>query len=434
MTTDLYARPIFADGQGIELTDMQALGGLPLAVIWDQIVSTLPMDVSAATTGDPTFNSAVDLTVCPYAYALTSTGARPIQGSANNKIKISRGTLLQAIATPDGTEPKLLAFAFTGNDELTIANGDPTNPRVDIIQMQLSYLEETANRDFKDGVTDALTSQPLTHIRRRVQCVLSVKQGTPAASPLYPLADAGKVLVAGVLVNATYAAALPFVDVDSAGFVAALHDQRLPIGAEVRTVLGNDLQIDTALWQLSLTGDWVTSLGGQNTTPSPATAVCRYSGQARIVGITTVCDTKVIIAGPTTIAAAVSGKSGRYLVCDGGSGIVATPSTSIAAIYGNKHNALTGGTIGPRRRHSLINTDTLHNPVAGPTITSNAAGVTAPMWTSGRRIPRDPHTLSATANSFEAFCFMYEPDLVGGVGGLGLVAGPVTFHLATGLL
>jgi hypothetical protein len=161
---------------------------------------------------DPEFIGQMDLRADDVIYALAPFGAGSAfirQGSANNKLQIAPGILAQFVGE------ELLACTFTGADEVTIANGDAANPRVDIVQLEIGVNSE--------GVPTK---------------ALSVKQGTPAASPTYPTPDDGKCVIAGVVVGANYVAAagLKF-GVDTAGAVAVVHDQRMPLSVTPHTVM-----------------------------------------------------------------------------------------------------------------------------------------------------------------------------------------------------
>jgi len=364
MTTDLYSRAIFSDGEGIDLTDMQSLSGTPLAVLFDQLIYEL-LPREAAT---PDLDTAFDPTTMPYAVALTVAGARPTQGSANNKIKITGGTLMQAIAARDGTEPKLLAYSFPGTDEVTIANGDPTNPRVDLVQMSLSYLNATSARDFQDAATRALTSTTPT-TRRRVQCVLSVKQGTPAASPTYPTPDAGCVVVAGVVVGTNYAAAAGFTFDDLGGATAVIHDQRMPLRVRSTSTLpANYIWVDTGS-EFAIVNRFIAQRMTAAFSIDIRMPCLRVGNAGRLVEVNCTYN-------------APTGGSSSFLERFNAS----VPTTGGANPLAGANFAV-GSTGMSLRRTALGIFQNLHAPVAGPTVLAAANGMGAPVWSNGFRGP-----------------------------------------------
>lgn len=230
MTTDLYKGHNQSDGEGIVYSDMNDMVRFVTARMLDQMFENMIGDVSL-TGGDPSFGSNRGANAPTHlAYALDGGSAALALGSANNKLKITAGVLMQKIANATGNEPTLIPYSFPGTDEVTIAAGSAANPRVDLVQMKLEWITtDSQTRSFKDATTGNVTSTT-TNKKRSVQCTLSVKQGTPAASPQYPDPDAGYVAVAGVLVGTNYltSTALSFGN-DQAGAVAVVHDQRMPI-------------------------------------------------------------------------------------------------------------------------------------------------------------------------------------------------------------
>lgn len=413
MTTDLFSRAKIADGEGIDPTDLEALSAAPIAILWDQLVASLVVESSSGT--EPYLNEATDLTTIPYAIALTVAGGRPIPGSANNKIKITRGTLCQAIAAPTGAEAKLLAFRFAGTDEYTIANGDATNPRIDLLQMQLSYLEDTpVSRDFQDAVTRALSTSPTTNSRRRVQCALTIKQGTPAASPTYPTLDAGCVAIGAVMVGATYAGGSAAVDEDTAGAVLVLHDQRMPVSISAEICHAQDMFYDVGS---------ITSISGVENDVLVAGA------SKRMIAVVTPSQGRLVqVAAPAGLLGTVDANLMKWILSDArvSAGLTSVP-ISLGHAGGMSSVALAGPVVFTRRIAKL--SQVTHLPAAGPTIAANAAGVGPPLWTSGRRCPHDPRTLNTTSQAFESLALMHLPAAASS-----LSLGPVTFLVARGLL
>lgn len=359
MTTDIYTQTLISDGMELDPTDLSRLSARPLAYLYDQVVMTsYPREATGVTDTETAF-SAVGL---PYALSLGVIPGHPGQGSANNKVRIWPGTLCQAIADPDGTEPKLLAYTFT-NEEVTIANGDATNPRVDLVQMRLEYVNETESRDFQDATTRALTSQTLA-VRRRVKCTLSVKQGTPAASPAYPDPDAGYCVIAGLVVGATYAGATPLDRDDQAGARLVLHDQRIPMGVRTYGSLSRDFIF--AGTDFVGTGGFylerINNVDGNSLYIPPH----RWGNNGRLIGYD--CQFRDQTALTSSIVRLDAGN-------------VADISMSGANLNGSSSGSMS------LRKVRMDQFQLLHAPAAGPTVVGNINGMGPPIWANGRRCP-----------------------------------------------
>lgn len=377
-TTDQYARVLFQDGGGIDTDDLNGAASRGLAVLWDQVIRELIPNRAIATAANE--DTQIDMTAIPYALALTTMGARPVQGTTFQRVRITRGTLMQAIvATPTGAEPAVLGFSFSGNDELIIAAGDPSNPRVDLIQMKLEYVEDTAPaRYFEDAVSRAKTTVT-ANTRRRVKCTLSLKQGTPGASPVYPTPDTGCCVIAGLVVGAGWVNAFQPKIADSAGAELVIHDQRMPL--RVR---------------------------GHVTPPSNFVAEFLGGRARQINNFSVVRDTVTVDAVAANIVAPlmVAGNRGRLVQVSamintgtslnswliryvGGSADAgATPNIRLnnAGLDGP------GAAPAPRLTPDPLAFQTQHNPDTGPTVQAAANGMGPPVWTNGFRSPAQAFT------------------------------------------
>lgn len=521
MTFDNYKTVNFTDGQEITTQDLLNSQIFQIAKLSDQIF----MQIASTTTPGKSPEFGLGMfdgggLLGKAAYAVSTLAGRPRQGSANNKIRINSGTLMQLIGnlTP-GTTPSMLMYEFSGFEtEQVIANGDPSNPRVDIIQMKLETVfddsqirafrqvgvkstlncatisthvntvvrSRVGSRDgnsvslallndgagagsvtlagntvtfhYQTGVTtvanfetaiaastqhlieigtigtpanifvhpadthvatlltgglDPTITSPSTPTKTRVQCTLNVKQGTPAASPAYPDIDSGWAIVAAVVVPTAYAAVSPFSDTDSAT-TAALHDQRIPINVEISHVMGQDLAVSVGGgWTPSGNRDIYTS--NANVTADPVTAVCRHGGQGRVLSVSA-------YSAPTA-SGAIGFKLVRYAV---------SPAVTPEGV--NVQNTLAtcvefGGPSGTAKRRLFYLLDSLggfvHLPLTGPVVQPSGDGLGPPVWTSGRRCPRDPFQ----QNNFEHIAFVYQTTIAT----VGQVVGPVTFWIARGL-
>lgn len=434
MPSEIFSQVLFNDGEGVDPTDFNDMQNLERAQMWDRFLGELVASTfSSGGFNDPAVQGPLsfagpfqqpgppssEVQAKAYAYTPNPGCGIPLVNSVggNNRIMISAGTLYQYLGTIDGSTPKFLPFRFKGDgtEFVDIANGDPSDPRVDIIQMALSYVNDTSvSRDFKDATTGAVTTTTPTK-RRRIQCVLSVKQGTPAASPRYPDPDAGNCVIAGVVVGTNCVhATFPGFD-DAAGAVAVLHDQRMPMRARSIGVPPNDY-LYTAGYSTVAGRQFVQkSTGGGEDLVIPLWAgTC-----SRLLGAS-------ISAFPATPP--FSGKWFAESYTNSGPGF-----SDVSYKLGETGLFFLGSvfstvSVGNLQYHSL------HEPVAGPTVLASTGAVMgAPIWTNGRRAPHEPARVGA-------------PNiLIGGIvratgvsfrfiaPGNGSQFGPTTFVIATGL-
>ncbi len=205
---DNFSRVLFNDGEELTYGDLinQQKSGRRYQM--DQLLATLTSNLGSGVAYDPEFAGQLGLqrrspVPGPYAIALDPGGAYLRQGSANNKVQIAPGTLLQYVqgvaplfattlyapgdqaassgnlyqctiggttatdtltgtgaAIVNGTatftyldlqESQILSFTFDGSTaaEFTITNGNISNPRVDLLQMSLSLVDgDSTSRTF----------------------------------------------------------------------------------------------------------------------------------------------------------------------------------------------------------------------------------------------------------------------------------------------
>lgn len=390
MPSEIFSQVLFNDGEGVDPTDFNDVQNLQRAQMWDRFLGELvaPTFVGSGT-HDPAVQGPIsfagpfqqsgpptsEASAMAYAYTPNPGCAMPMVGILGNaQIMITAGTLYQYLGSIDGSTPKFLPFRFKGDatEFVTIANGDPSNPRVDIIQMALSYVNDTTvSRDFKDATTGAVTTTTPTK-RRRIQCVLSVKQGTPAASPRYPDPDAGNCVIAGVVVGTNCVhAAFPGFD-DAAGAVAVLHDQRMPMRSRSIGVSPSNY-LYTAGYSTVAGRPYVQkSTGGGEDLAIPLWAgTC-----SRLLGAS-------ISAFPATPPFTAKWFAESYTnsgpgFSDASFKLAGTGLTFLGSVFSS-------ASVGNLIYHAA------HEPVAGPTVlASNGAFVGAPIWTNGRRAPHEP--------------------------------------------
>ena len=427
MSTDIYTQVAFQDGEGISHIDFNNLQKFLKAQLHDGLIQYL-IGASKHTTIDPT-NSNYDPEFSGqngvdadtrWAYCLNPGQAFLRQGSANHKIQIAPGTLWQKIAATDGTEAKLIPYTFVGTEEFTLTNGDVTNPRVDLLQMKLEYVDGgSATRDFEDATTRVVTTTSM-NTTRRVQCTLSVKTGTPGASPAYPTPDAGFVPVGAVVVGNgwTTAGAAPIFGIDTtATNNAVVHDQRMPIKVRAYRVDPSEFKLVTA-WALSNNNSTVSSSNITNLlyVPCPVT-------MGRLVGV----EIHISSALPATFTpmatAADVGQSTGIL------STTYTPRNSIAlaaspgpSLYTEQwgiesnHASTTGvGGVGP-------------GIVANATMVNNLA-YNSPIWCTGRRALYEKNRLGVTVGSANPDTLVLRVRS----GSATTVMGHVIFYVAEGI-
>lgn len=249
-TTDLYQTELWADGMEVDFAKLNNMERFTRAMVADQLLQTLVGGVANTGIVFPEFggqNGADPPTL--WAYALTTGGAYLRLGSSGTKVQIAPGTLFQKIANSDGLGATFAPFTFDGSsaNEFTIAPGDPTGPRVDLLQMQLQYVSTTPQSvDFQDAVSRSLTTVASTSVRRQLQCTLSVKRGTPnAIAPVFPDPDTGFVPVGAVTVGPGWTTGIEFGTAPGVTYNnhAFVHDLRMPVRVRAYKVEPTDFII-----------------------------------------------------------------------------------------------------------------------------------------------------------------------------------------------
>ncbi len=317
-------------------------------MLTDQIIQSMVGSV-ANTATRPDFGGDDGANISTlWAYCISPGHAFLRQGSANNKIQVAPGTLLQKVANSDGTTLVLIPFTFVGTEEWTLTNGDATNPRVDLLQMKLTYTPSTSTTAVQ----------------------LTVKQGTPAASPTIPDPDAGFVPVGSVVVGHNWVTGgnAPIFGIDAADTAnAVVHDQRMPLRVRQH-------RVDPVLYKLQAA--WALASANQIVTSSNSTnslvAVCP-AGAGRLIGVDLRIDT-AIASGAITV------------------GFWKNAFTSSALTSYFSYNKLTSPGIVIASSRGLRNTrqvlDAAHAPSAGPTIQASSVNkIGVPLWASGGRTP-----------------------------------------------
>lgn len=195
-----------------------------------------------------------------------------------NQLIFTYGPIMTLPQEPwNGAVEELALFRMAGGLTLTTAVGDAANPRIDLVEIKLEYVDgDPQTRHFEDATTRAPSSQALTDKERKVQITYQIKQGTPAASPAYPGTTAGFMAMAAVWIPATH---------NAVHSPANIRDLRMPFG--VRAV-----DVDFTQFQRTGITPWV-DLGGAILTTQAATidtdyvyAVCPVATRsARLLGV-----------------------------------------------------------------------------------------------------------------------------------------------------
>jgi len=128
------------------------------------------------------------------------------------------GQLNSAFSDFDGSTPRLLMAFINATDlgstpHFTHDAADPTNARIDLIQVRLTEVDDdNTSRDFKDAITSAL-STTLVDKKTRIQIEFDIKNGTPSANPVAPAPDAGWAEMTRVRIPATSTGPLALDDI-----------------------------------------------------------------------------------------------------------------------------------------------------------------------------------------------------------------------------
>lgn len=482
MSTDQFKQVLFNDGEELTFQDLNNLQSFLQTRLADQVFRRLVPHINQGSPFDPLFTGDDEDAPFLFTYALTLHGGQAYlrKGSANNKIQISGGTLYQKIAGVDGVIPGIIGFTFDGTgDQFTIANGDATNPRVDLLQMKLEFVNDTpttiaflqdgvkssidlathTTHDntqlqakvaglsgnnisiqfqkrssgsgvtysengnaalilYEDGVStvalveaaiianstileikatgtgatvlhdpadsftyahltggaDQMLTNPTVNKAHRIQCTLSVKQGTPAASPGYPDPDAGYCVVGGVVVGATYAAAAAPKLEDTAGAVAVLHDQRMPFCVRnFRIPISNGLdhmRYDPSHWTAQYGPNSIVSDGADRC----FIAVPSSGAIGRVLAVSLMTYNQG--------GAAVYARLGKQYFDIGGGVLLFLKTNDVSNLASGSTAAWTN------RFANMGDFESSHDPAAGPIVqASGDKGIGPPLWTNGKRCP-----------------------------------------------
>lgn len=285
--SDQFAQVLYNDGEASVHTDFNNSQRFMDSRVLDQVLSRLRYGahVDAGTTvGFDPDQSEPQAEGESTSFIWTPTGGEAFvyPTGVALEVAVARGTMFHTSAStdPDGLTPRLLPFSILGTiPTFTLAAGDATNPRIDLIEVKIEEIDtaSTTTRSFEDGTTRLKTSSslPKTHYR---QATIQVKAGTPAATPAYPSPTAGYAVLGAVYVPATHNAAFTTLHIRNC---------QIPMGVDVYDIPGPSLIAGGASnpWALS-------TLPGRLSIEAPAVAgdplyvfLPRGHQNARVVGV-----------------------------------------------------------------------------------------------------------------------------------------------------
>lgn len=264
------------------------------------------------------------------------------------------------------------------------------------------------------GGADELISTTSLNKRRQISCMLNVKKGTPAASPVYPTPDSGAAVVGAVVVGANYLTTTQIISGwDTAGANAVLHDQRIPLGLSVYRMSPKDLAFGGSDWALGGTQSNIQASGASKF----LYARCPIGGHSsRLLAVAV----NILPHTGVTAKLRVLGADARY----------------IADLTSALITAVASGT----QRFIIAPIDVIEAAgvfAAGPTVGPSTSGakIGPPIWTSGQRAPYRPFATSADSGvdpiSAQPYETILQLELVS-AGSSDVVFG-VTFYVAEGL-
>jgi hypothetical protein len=255
MATDLYRDKLYNDGEGLTHGELNDTRAWMLARMADQLLEHQAGILGSV--NDPSMwgQNGADTDLQSLIYTLTGGEAVIKQGTTATRVSTIGGTIFQKVASAAGTAPTFLPYTFAPDEfDLVIGAGDATNPRIDIVQVRLQLVDGgSESRDFKDAITGALTSTA-TNKTRRVDATVSIKAGTPAATPTYPAPDAGYAVLGAIRVPATWTTGTTADGTGSAS--AGLRQCSVPLRIEPHTMsMGADVLYNSATtWELISAG------------------------------------------------------------------------------------------------------------------------------------------------------------------------------------
>jgi len=220
---------LFNDGEGLDVNDLNSLQRFLRSGFLDGIVRHL------GRTSDGQFGGIGDTYSPNGAFpGLNVFGhhCAPLASATALRVDPRAGILMQSTGTPDGNDPKTLLYSATAAELQTLHTaGDGSNPRYDLVSVQLSHGNgDPESRDFEDGTT-RVKSSTTPNKRRNVTLTKTLTVGTPAGSPTIPSTPANHVPLYAVLVPTSHS---------GVHLNTNIIDYRLPLGSYTVDVFAKD--------------------------------------------------------------------------------------------------------------------------------------------------------------------------------------------------
>lgn len=208
---------LFNDGEGLDYNDFNTMQRQARALVCDGLLANRAR----------TEQSLVSTIEQGHLFAIGLGGAPQVGGGALTVTNHAGVIAFPTSISVGLSDPNFLVYYLSAGELLsTLAVGDATNPRIDLICVKLEQVSNDAadneTRDFKDATTGVITSQTMVK-RRKVKLTKQVVAGTPAGSPVEPAVPAGFKKWAAITVPANH----------NAVFTPVTHqliDYRMPIG------------------------------------------------------------------------------------------------------------------------------------------------------------------------------------------------------------
>lgn len=224
----MHKRVLWSDGEGVTLDDLNSMQTHLQSLYHDFLWPGYRYEQ-----GSQNLEKSYNAPPATYCFVPRAGGMFPycVGPASTLVVGLKRGWVCMVNpngpSVPDGDDPQMLAAFLDDNTSLfTLSTGDGSNPRIDLIQIKLTEIDdETQNRDFEDAVTRAKSTSTVDS-KRRVQVDMSVKEGTPAANPSPPSPDSGYAEWARVRVDT----AATSIDKDD------IMDMRIPMRIEAQRI------------------------------------------------------------------------------------------------------------------------------------------------------------------------------------------------------
>jgi hypothetical protein len=364
ITNDIYSEVQHYDGEQVDVDDLNNGQRFLLSRLCEQFTYARAA-AAASSSADPDAATSVSSN---WIYALSGGAGYLIPGASARTVTVRAGTIFQAISSLLGSDTAFVPYTLQDNEQtLTLAIGDATNPRIDLIQAKLYFgIDDPQSVLFEDATTRDITTLAL-YKKRRAFLDLQVVQGTPAATPAYPTLSAGYSAFAAVYVPANY----------NSAFMATTHlrDLRIPVGMRVVDYFVNDVLLaSSSSWTINYSNVGATGVMPQHlqaTATHQACAVAIPSGlNQRVVGVG--------IWGLLTNADSTRRVQLRRQSWNGA-------PTANAVVLSDLGSYFSGASVSPRYQHATLSNISSGFNVSGVTqrTVPNAQGIGDPVWSHG---------------------------------------------------